>query len=143
MKTNIIVQNKKRKNAIELSMKAYLNLLLIFFLLFSFVNRSLFVSMTEADFVCPSQNLQQKNEINSLLELVLMWTGYGENEIDEDGDSQENYTTFQFIQPLLYQDFAQILNNLFSKDIKRTLCVFSNMIYSQPFCGQIDHPPEG
>ena len=124
-------------------MKNYVKIFLILFLLFSFVNRSLFVSTTEADFVCPSQDLQPKNEINSLLELVLMWTGCGENDIDEDGDSQENYTTFQFTQHLLYQDFAQILNNLFPKDIKRTHCVFSNMIYSQPFCGQIDHPPEG
>ena len=82
------------------------------------------------------------NEINSVLELVLKWVGYGENDIDEDGDSPESYASFHFLQLFTYQDFAQILNNLFSKDVKKTFCVFSNVKYSQPIYGQIDHPPE-
>jgi len=123
--------------------KNYLKVVLIVFLMLSFINRSLFVGMSEADFVCPSHALEMKKEINSVLELILELTGCGENDIDEDGDSQENYTTFQFAQQLVYQDFAHILNNFFPKDIKKTVCVFSYIMYPQPFRGRIDHPPEG
>jgi len=125
--------------------KKCLNGLLIIFLMLSYINRGLYVDMSEADFACSNDVSQTKSEINSVLELVLKLAGYGENDIDEDGDSPENYTTFQFTQLLIYQHFAQTLklNNLFLKDIKETFCVFSDDILSSPFLGQIDHPPQG
>jgi len=108
----------------------------------SFLNRSLLVDMSEANLAFLNKTSQPKSEINSVLELILELTGYGENDIDEDGDTPENYTSFQFSQLLVSQDFAQILNNPFSKNIKKTFCVFSDINYSQSFYGQIDHPPE-
>ena len=121
-----------------------LNGLLIGFLILSYINRGLFVDMSESDFECSNRTLQTKKEINSVLEWVLKLTGYGENDIDEDGDSPENYISFQFIQLLVYQEFEQILtlNNLFSENTKKTFFVFSDNNYSQPVYGQIDHPPE-
>jgi len=100
--------------------------------------------MSEANYACSNNATNNKSEINSILELVLKLTGIGENDIDEDGDSPENYSTIQFSQLLICNEFAQILklNNLFSTDIKKSFCVFSEIINTQPVYGQIDHPPE-
>ena len=115
---------------------------LIVFMMLSYINRGLFVDMSEADFSYSIYIPQTTNEINSVLELVLKLTGYGENDIDEDGDMPENYASFQFSKLLVCQHFTQIINNLFSNGIKKSFCVFSDMYYSQPYYGQIDHPPE-
>ena len=124
-------------------LKNTLNGLLIIFLMLSYINRGLFVDMSEGKSVCSNHIAHTENEINSVLELVFKLTG-NENDIDEDGDSPESYSSFSFTQPLIYQDFARILQeHLFSKDIKKTYHVFSDLIYSQPVYGQIDHPPEG
>ena len=123
-------------------LKNSLNGLLIVFLMLSYINRGLFVDMSEASFACSNHIAHTENEINSVLELIFKLTG-NENDIDEDGDSPESYTC-SFIQPLVYQDFAQTLeqNNLFSKDIKKNFCVFSDAIFSLSVYGQIDQPPE-
>ena len=124
-------------------LKNTLNGLLIVFLMLSYLNRGLFVDMSEARFVSSNQISHTENEINSMLELIFALTGNG-NEIDEDGNSPETYNSINFIQPLVYQDFARTLqNNLFSKDIKKNFCVFSDAIFSLSVYGQIDHPPEG
>ena len=109
-----------------------------------YINRGLYVDMSEADYACSKHSTEKHNEINSVLEWVLMLAGYGENDIDEDGDSPENYTTIQFNQLLIYQDFAQtlLLYNLFSKDIKKSFYVFNDIFYAQHVYGQVDHPPE-
>jgi len=123
-------------------LKNTLNGLLIIFLMLSYINRGLFVDMSEGESVCSNHVSQTKNEINSVVELIFASTGHT-NDIDEDGDSPEAYNSFSFTQPLVYQDFALILqDNLFSKDIKKTYQIFSDLIYSQPVYGQIDHPPE-
>ena len=100
--------------------------------------------MSEANYACSKHTSETHSEINSVLEWVLILAGYDENDIDEDGNSPENYSTIQFTQLLIYQDFAQTLKlyNLFSKDAEKSFCVFSDIIYSQPVYGQIDHPPE-
>ena len=123
-------------------LKKTLNGLLIAFLMLSYLNRGLFVDAVEANFVHSNHN-QTKDEINSVLEFILSLTGYT-NDIDEDGDSPENYTLFLFSQLLICPDFGQILrlNNLFSKDIKKTFYVFSDAVFSQPVYLQIDHPPQ-
>ena len=111
--------------------------------MFSYINRGLFVDTSEASFMSSHNISHNENEINSVLELIFCLTG-NTNNIDEDGDSPENYTTIQFSQLLVYQDFAQTLklNNLFLKDIKKSFCVFYDIIHSQLVYGQIDHPPE-
>jgi len=100
--------------------------------------------MSEANYSCSKHTPQAHGEINSVLELIFKLTGYGENDIDEDGDSPENYTTIQFSKLLVYPDFTQIskINNLYLKDIKKSFCVFSDILHSQLVYGQIDHPPE-
>ena len=125
-------------------LKKTLNGLIIAFLMLSYLNRGLFVDMSEAGFACSNYTSQTKNEINSVLELIFSLTGNA-NDIDEDGDSPENYALVQFSKLLIYPDFGQVLrlNNLFSTDIKRTFHVFSDDILSSPFFGQIDHPPQG
>ena len=124
-------------------LKNSLNGLLIIFLMLSYLNRGLFVDTSEASAVPSSQISQTKNEINSVLELIFKLTG-NENDIEEDGDLPEFYSFSAIVELLAYQDFAQTLqNNLFSKEIKKTYCVFSDTIFSQPVYGQIDHPPEG
>ena len=108
----------------------------------SYLNRGLFVDASEANFV-HSDYSQTKNEINSVLELIFNIAGYA-NDIDEDGDCPEDYTSFQFSQLLICQDLFKVLqlNNLFSKDIKKTFYILSDVIYSQSVYGQIDHPPQ-
>jgi hypothetical protein len=125
-------------------LKKTLNGLLIVFLMLSYINRGLFVDMSEANVMCSSDTSQKKNEINSVLELIFNLTGYA-NDIDEDGDSPENYISFQFSKLLVCQEFYQNLTigNLLPKNIKRTFCVLSDAIYSLPVYGQIDHPPQG
>jgi len=110
----------------------------------SYINRGLFVDMSEDNYAYSKHSPDKQGEINSVLELVLMLVGYGENDIDEDGDSPENYTTIQFLQLLICQNFAQSLklNNLFLKNNKKSFCIFTDIIYSQPVYGQIDPPPE-
>ena len=121
-------------------LKKTLNGLIIVFLMLSYLNRGLYVDTSEADFVYPNHT----TEINSVLELILSLTG-NPNDIDEDGDSPENYTLFQFSKLLICQDFEQALrlNHLFSKATKKTFYVFSDDLSSSPFYGQIDHPPQG
>jgi len=126
-------------------LKKTLNGLLVVFLMLSYINRGLFVDMSEADSVCSNfATTQSKDEINSVLELIFCLTGHP-NDIDEDGDSPENYTLFQFSQLLVCQDYYQTLaqHRLFPKDIKGAFLVFSEAIYSSPFYGLIDHPPQG
>jgi len=120
----------------------FLNVFLVVVLLLSFLNRSLFVDMSEANFARSNCVPQTTNEINSVLEWVLKVTGYHENDIDEDGDSPENYASFQFSHLSVCPNFSQVLNNNFSKDVKESFGIFSDIIYSQPFYGQIDRPPE-
>ena len=122
----------------------FLSGLLIVFLMFSYINRGLFIDMTEVNFTYSKYAIQTKGEINSALELILKLTGFGENDIDEDGDSPENYTTINLSQLLVCHEFAQILklNNSYLQNIKKSFYVFSDLIYSQPVYGQIDHPPE-
>ena len=123
-------------------LKNGLNGLLIVFLMLSYVNRGLFVDMSERNFTCSTHTSQTKNEINSILELIFALTGNA-NDIDEDGDSPESYCFSNFVEPFVYQDFARILEqNLFS-EIKNKFYVASDAIFSQPVYGQIDHPPEG
>ena len=119
-----------------------LNGLLIVFLMLSYINRGLFVDMSEGDFACSNFTPQTTNEINSVLEWVLKVTGLHENDIDEDGDSPENYASFQFSHLFVCPNFSQVLNNNISKDVKKSFGIFSDVIYSQPFYGQIDRPPE-
>jgi len=124
--------------------KNFLNGLLIVFLMLSYINRGLYVDMSEANYACSKHCPEKQGEINSVLELILKLSGYGENDIDEDGDSPENYTTIQFTQLLIYQDFAQTLKlyNLYLKDNKKSFCIYSDLLYTQLIYGQIDHPPE-
>jgi len=122
-------------------MKHTLNVLLIVFLMLPYINRGLLVNMSGDDFAYLKHASQTKGEINSVLELVLYLTGYDENDIDEDGDSPDDFTSFQFSQLLVCHDFAYI-NNPFFKDIRQTFYIFNDINYSQSFYGQIDHPPE-
>ena len=125
-------------------LKKTLNGLIIAFLMLSYLNRGLFVDMSEASFACSNYTSNTNNEINSVLELIFSLTGNA-NDIDEDGDSPENYTLVQFSKLLIYPDFGQVLrlNNLFSTDIKRTFHVFSDAFLLQLVYLQIDHPPQG
>lgn len=121
-------------------LKKTLNILLIVFLTLSYLNRGLYVDMSEANL---ASNTHSKGEINSVLEFIIDLTGNA-NDIDEDGDTPEAYG-FSVVEAFISQNFAQTLeqNNLFSKDIKRTFRVFSDLIFSQSVYGQIDHPPQG
>jgi len=120
-------------------LKKSLNGLLIFFLVLSYINRGLFVDASEAGSACSSHISHTENEINSVLELFLDMIGIT-NDIDEDGDLPESYCSSKFIEPFVHQNSQQ--NNLFSKEIKRTFYIFSDLLFSQPVYGQIDHPPE-
>ena len=114
-------------------LKNCLNGLLIIFLMASYLNRGLFVDAAEINFA-PSNNVTHKgSDINSALELILELTGFGTNDIDEDGDNPETYAMISFTQPFVYQEFAQTLeqNNLFPKEIKKDFHIFSDIIYSQ------------
>jgi hypothetical protein len=93
--------------------------------------------------VCSNYTAHAKNEINSVLELIFELTG-NPNDIDEDGDTPENYTMFHFSNLLVCQDFYQTLaaHHLFPKDINGTFFVFSDAIISSPVYGLIDHPPQ-
>jgi hypothetical protein len=125
-------------------LKKSLNGLLVVFLMLSYINRGLFVDMSEADVVCADFSAHTKNEINSVMELIFDLTG-NPNDIDEDGDTPENYTVFHFAKLLVCQDLFQTLalHNHFPKDINESFFVFSDTIFSSPFYGQIDHPPQG
>ena len=124
-------------------LKTSLNVLLIVFLMLSYLNRGLFIDMSEGNSSSSNHTSQTKNEINSILELIFALTG-NPNDIDEDGDTPEAYS-FSIVEPFVFADFAQTLeqNNLFSKDIKRTFYVSSDAIFSLLVYGQIDHPPQG
>ena len=108
----------------------------------SYINRGLFVDMSEAN-VIYSDATQSQNEINSVLELIFVLTG-NPNDIDEDGDTPENYTSFQFIKLLICQDSYQLLSidHFFQKDIKSKFIIISDAIFSSSVYGQIDHPPK-
>jgi hypothetical protein len=125
-------------------LKKTLNGLLVVFLMLSYINRGLFVDMSEANDVCYDFAVHTTNEINSVLELIFELTG-NPNDIDEDGDSPENYTSIHFSKLIVSQELYQkfVLNNLFPKDIKGTFLVFTDEILLSPVLGQIDHPPQG
>ena len=110
--------------------------------MFSYINRGLFVDTSEASFMSSHNISHTENEINSVLELIFCLTG-NTNDIDEDGDSPETYS-FSFVQPFIFQNFAQTLeqNNLFSIDLTKKFHVSSDAIFSLSVYGQIDHPPE-
>jgi len=124
-------------------LKNSLNGLLVFLLMLSYVNRGLFVDMSEGYSVCLNHISQTKNEINSVLEFIFELTGNA-NDIDEDGDSPESYSFSNFTQPFVCQDFTWVLEqNIFAKDIKSRFYIVSDVIFSLSVYGQIDHPPEG
>ena len=102
-----------------------------------YFNRGLFVAMPGIEFSNPSGN-----EINSLLEVIINWAG-GTNEIDEDGDSPEQYNAAHSMQPLINPTPMYTIclacpqfrgNNLFYP--------IDEAIYPLHIYGTIDHPPE-
>ena len=124
-------------------LKKTLNGLLVVFLMLSYINRGLFVDMSEANDVYYNFAAHSNNEINSVLELIFELTG-NPNDIDEDGNTPENYTLVHFSKLLVCQDFHQTLaaQYLLPKEIKKTFPVFSDEMISSPVLGQIDHPPQ-
>jgi len=124
-------------------LKKLLNGFIVVFLMLSYINRGLFVDMSEANDACSTYTAHTKNEINSVLEFIFEMTG-NPNDIDEDGNTPENYSLVHFSQLLICQDCYQTLetHHLLPKEIKKTYPVFSDEIISSPVLGQIDHPPQ-
>jgi len=108
----------------------------------SYLNRGLFIDVSEGNFVQSSQISHTQGEINSVLEFVLMLAGYS-NDIDEDGDFPEDYISFQFLQTSIYEEFIKILEyNNISTEIKNRFCVYADNFSYADVYRQIDHPPK-
>ena len=107
----------------------------------SYINRGLFVDMSEANFAYKNQS-SQTDEINSVLEWALHLAGIS-NDIDEDGDFPENYISFQFLQTVICEEFIKILEyNNIPTEIKNTFYVYSDNFSYADVYRQIDHPPK-
>jgi hypothetical protein len=101
-----------------------------------YINRGLFVAMPGFEMSNPSGN-----EINSLLEIVINWTG-GHNELDEDGDCPETYNTATTTQPLI--DHNQMYTCMMCPYTSARILfyIFDETMLSLDIYGTIDHPPE-
>jgi hypothetical protein len=101
-------------------------------MLLIYINRGFFVTPYEAE-------NQGGGELNSVIEWILQLTGNG-NDIDEDGDTQTNYSFAQTFIHDFPQQFTQI--NLFSKEIKQNRFPHQEILILNDFYCQIDQPPE-
>ena len=110
------------------------------FLLVMYINRGLFVAAPGFEISCAHPALS--NEINSLLEIIIYWTG-GHNHVDEDGDSPESYSAAHTIQPLIDPNsiYAICLTHP-NTTIRKIFYLFDESILSLYIYGTIDHPPE-
>jgi len=109
-------------------------------LLVIYINRGLFVAAPGVEMSCAHP--ASSNEINSLLEIILNWTG-GHNNVDEDGDYPESYNAAQTFQPLIdpnsiHTTFLTHPNTA----VHKIFYLFNETILSLYAYGTIDHPPE-
>ena len=109
---------------------------LMFSLLIIYINRGLFVAIPSIEISNPSGN-----EINSLLEIIINWTG-GHNDIDEDGDLSESYNMAKTAQPLIDQNMTYISLTCPYFLAHKIFCIFDEAMPSLNIYGTIDHPPE-
>ena len=105
-------------------------------LLMIYLNRGLFVSIPVIEISSPSGN-----EINSLLEIIINWTG-GHNELDEDGDCSEPYNTATTAQPLIDQNLMYVCLTCPYIPTRKIFYIFDEAMPSLDTYGTIDHPPE-
>ena len=117
--------------------KVVVKYLMVFLLLTIYINRGVFVAMPGIELSNSSGN-----EINSLLEVIINWTG-SHNDVDEDGDYPENYNASQTAQPLIAQNLMYInyLTHPYTTAKKILFPVVETMILSD-YYGTIDKPPE-
>jgi len=110
------------------------------FLLVTYINRGLFITAPDVEMF--STHSLSGNEINSLLEIIIIWAG-GDNNVDEDGDSPESYHAAQIFQPLIDPN-SMYASSLMHPNtaVRNTFFLFNETIPSQYAYGTIDHPPE-
>jgi len=104
-------------------------------LLVIFINRALFVAMPGVEISCSS------NDVNTLLETIFNWAGI-HNDIDEDGDSPENYNAASSVQPLIDNIFSRICITCPFTSLNKLFNVFNDAVTLLDAYGTIDHPPE-
>ena len=101
-----------------------------------FINRALFVSVYEFD-------SQGCGETNSVIEWIYELITGESNDIDEDGDTPNDFTSISVFQ----HDFTQHLSNsnglndLYSKNIEKYALPRDENLPLENFFKQIDHPP--
>ena len=108
-------------------------------LLVFYINRGLFVAMPGLEMSCAHSTAS--NEINSLLEIIINWTG-GQNRLDEDGDSPESYNIAKTIQPLIDQNQMYICLTCPYTPVYKIFYIVDEAMSSLYIYGTIDHPPE-
>ena len=102
----------------------------------TYINRGFFVGMPEIEL-----SSSNSSEINSLLEVILNLAG-GENDIDEDGDSPENYGAAKTVQPLIDPDIMYACAAPFRYETYRIIFPFDETMLPPDAYGTIDHPPK-
>ena len=108
---------------------------IMFLLLVIYINRGLFVAMPGVEISCMS------NEINSLLEVVINLAGE-QNDIDEDGDSPENYGVAKILQPLIDQNATDVCTACPFAVVCKIFYMFDELMLPPDAYGTIDHPPK-
>jgi len=107
---------------------------MMFLLLITYINRGLFVAMPNAE-TCSS------NDVNSLLEMIINWAGL-QNDIDEDGDSPENYGAAKTVQPLIDPNVMYACLTCPYATLPKIFYLFDEVMLPTDAYGIIDHPPE-
>lgn len=107
---------------------------MMFILLIAYINRGLFVAM-------PGVETSLSSDVNSLLEMIINWTGL-HNDIDEDGDSPENYGTAKTVQPLIDPNVMYACLTCPYATVPKIFYLFDEVMLPLDAYGTIDHPPE-
>ena len=109
-------------------------------LLVMYINRGLFIAAP--GFEMSGAQSSSGNEINSLLEVMIIWAG-GDNSADEDGDAPETYNAAQTIQPLIDPNSLFTTYLMFSNTaVHKVFYLHNETILSLYNYGTIDHPPQ-
>ena len=114
---------------------SWLKNMMIVGLLMIFINRAVFVAM-------PGVETSSSNaDINSLLEMIIGWAGMP-NDLDEDGDSPENYNIANTAKLIVCQTLESNYVNCPSVSLHKTFNEFDEDMLSSGKYGTIDHPPQ-